>query len=312
MSGLTFLNNRHYDPTVGVFISVDPLVTMTGQPYIYGAANPVTYADPSGLCIEPGSLSFNADGSYDYTPMGGTECYNATVEDEDYVPDDGYGVAAVKRQKNNTGRPTVGHAPLNAKNVALLSGAVLAGAAAIAAAPVVAAKASECALYWALCKTWLSGVGTPGAIIGNDVANGAPTSPAAVGAPIALGLADDLDDFARAHGALTYKSWSSGQFADDFMRVVGDSSNDVRFNLDGLRSPMGSVGRGGDADLRRGPPLRCIDHGLGTCSDLQQRLDARDVLQQWGSRAEPVRLGATTRWKLTSSPIESSKSGTTR
>ena len=47
---ITYLNNRHYDPTTGVFISVDPLVTMTGQPYIYGAANPVTFSDPSGLC----------------------------------------------------------------------------------------------------------------------------------------------------------------------------------------------------------------------------------------------------------------------
>jgi len=48
-SGL-FLNNRHYDPATGVFVSVDPLVTMTGQPYIYGAANPATNSDPTGLC----------------------------------------------------------------------------------------------------------------------------------------------------------------------------------------------------------------------------------------------------------------------
>jgi len=44
-----FLNNRHYDPTTGVFVSVDPLVEITGEPYIYGAANPVTNSDPSGL-----------------------------------------------------------------------------------------------------------------------------------------------------------------------------------------------------------------------------------------------------------------------
>jgi len=47
-SGL-FLNNRHYDPTTGTFVSVDPFVTKTMQPYIYGAANPVTYSDPDGL-----------------------------------------------------------------------------------------------------------------------------------------------------------------------------------------------------------------------------------------------------------------------
>lgn len=44
-----YLNNRHYDPQTGVFVSVDPLVTKTMQPYIYGAANPVTFSDPSGL-----------------------------------------------------------------------------------------------------------------------------------------------------------------------------------------------------------------------------------------------------------------------
>jgi len=46
---LVYLNNRYHDPTLGVFISVDPLVIMTGEPYVYGAANPVTYSDPSGL-----------------------------------------------------------------------------------------------------------------------------------------------------------------------------------------------------------------------------------------------------------------------
>lgn len=47
---LNYLNNRHYDSSVRVFISVDPLDTATGQPYIYGAANPVTCSDPTGLC----------------------------------------------------------------------------------------------------------------------------------------------------------------------------------------------------------------------------------------------------------------------
>jgi len=51
-SGL-FLNNRHYDPTVGVFVSVDPLVTKTMQPYVYGSANPNTYSDPMGLEPRP-------------------------------------------------------------------------------------------------------------------------------------------------------------------------------------------------------------------------------------------------------------------
>ena len=48
--GGLFLNNRYHDPALGSFISVDPLVTSTGQPYIYAGGNPTTYSDPSGLC----------------------------------------------------------------------------------------------------------------------------------------------------------------------------------------------------------------------------------------------------------------------
>lgn len=58
---LVYLNNRHYDPTTGVFVSVDPLVTMTMEPYIYGSANPVTISDPTGLCgCEDFTLANNA------------------------------------------------------------------------------------------------------------------------------------------------------------------------------------------------------------------------------------------------------------
>lgn len=46
---LIYLNNRYHDPTLGVFISVDPLVQMTGEPYIYASGNPTTLSDPSGL-----------------------------------------------------------------------------------------------------------------------------------------------------------------------------------------------------------------------------------------------------------------------
>lgn len=45
-----FLNNRYYDPTTGVFLSVDPLVATTGDPYLYANGNPTTLSDPLGLC----------------------------------------------------------------------------------------------------------------------------------------------------------------------------------------------------------------------------------------------------------------------
>jgi len=44
-----FLNNRYHDPSIGHFISVDPLVGKTGQPYLYANGNPATMSDPNGL-----------------------------------------------------------------------------------------------------------------------------------------------------------------------------------------------------------------------------------------------------------------------
>ena len=44
-----FLNNRYYDPTLGAFTSVDPLVAKTGTPYLYANGNPPTLSDPTGL-----------------------------------------------------------------------------------------------------------------------------------------------------------------------------------------------------------------------------------------------------------------------
>lgn len=40
---------RYYDPTTGQFLTVDPLVDETGQPYAYVAGNPVNANDPAGL-----------------------------------------------------------------------------------------------------------------------------------------------------------------------------------------------------------------------------------------------------------------------
>jgi RHS repeat-associated protein len=52
-TGLTFLNARYYHPTLGKFISPDPLhPTAPGvglNRYAYGLGNPITLSDPSGL-----------------------------------------------------------------------------------------------------------------------------------------------------------------------------------------------------------------------------------------------------------------------
>jgi RHS repeat-associated protein len=66
-SGLQYLRARYYDPNTQQFLTVDPLVDETGQPYGYAADNPMNVVDPSGLCgtnrrpSPPGPLRCTAD-----------------------------------------------------------------------------------------------------------------------------------------------------------------------------------------------------------------------------------------------------------
>jgi RHS repeat-associated protein len=48
-TGLVYLVNRYYDPATGEFLSVDPLIQQTQQPYIYAGDNPVNATDPNGM-----------------------------------------------------------------------------------------------------------------------------------------------------------------------------------------------------------------------------------------------------------------------
>jgi RHS repeat-associated protein len=58
-TGLLYLLSRYYDPQVGQFTSVDPLLSKTAQPYAYAGGNPITNTDPSGK------------GFYDWAYWGG-------------------------------------------------------------------------------------------------------------------------------------------------------------------------------------------------------------------------------------------------
>ncbi len=49
-SGFLYLQHRYYDPATAQFLSVDPLVAQTLQPYVYAGNDPVNGNDPSGLC----------------------------------------------------------------------------------------------------------------------------------------------------------------------------------------------------------------------------------------------------------------------
>lgn len=49
-SGLQYLRARVYDPGTGQFLTRDPLVGVTGEPYGYASNNPTSGSDPTGLC----------------------------------------------------------------------------------------------------------------------------------------------------------------------------------------------------------------------------------------------------------------------
>jgi RHS repeat-associated protein len=55
-TGLVYLIGRYYDPTTGQFLSVDPLVDETGQPYAYTGDDPVNMVDSLGTITCPSWL----------------------------------------------------------------------------------------------------------------------------------------------------------------------------------------------------------------------------------------------------------------
>ncbi|MGA8726232.1 MAG: RHS repeat-associated core domain-containing protein [Acidimicrobiales bacterium] len=52
-SGIYYMSARYYDAGTGEFISVDPLASLTDQPYGYGMNDPVNQVDPLGLDGQP-------------------------------------------------------------------------------------------------------------------------------------------------------------------------------------------------------------------------------------------------------------------
>jgi RHS repeat-associated protein len=52
-TGLIYLRNRVYDPKTAQFLSVDPLVSISGAPYSYAGDNPLSYGDAVGLLWTP-------------------------------------------------------------------------------------------------------------------------------------------------------------------------------------------------------------------------------------------------------------------
>ncbi|MFE0733103.1 DddA-like double-stranded DNA deaminase toxin [Streptomyces antibioticus] len=71
-TGLTQLGARQYDPTLGRFVSLDPIFEATDDQqlagYTYAAANPITHSDPSGLCAGPDCATRNCPSCINSTP----------------------------------------------------------------------------------------------------------------------------------------------------------------------------------------------------------------------------------------------------
>jgi RHS repeat-associated protein len=77
------LIDRYYDPTTGQFLSVDPAVDETGQPYAYTGDDPVDSTDPMGLCSTGGD--FIVAGACHWTSHTWVFATEAAIQDKPEV-----------------------------------------------------------------------------------------------------------------------------------------------------------------------------------------------------------------------------------
>ena len=52
-TGFQYLRARYYDPATGQFVSRDPMLEITEQPYSYADGDPLNFSDPAGLWRPP-------------------------------------------------------------------------------------------------------------------------------------------------------------------------------------------------------------------------------------------------------------------
>lgn len=76
--GLIYLIARYYQPATGQFISVDPDLHQTQQPYSYASGNPVDNIDPLGLYTLGACAGFNIVVPVIQVSLSGGECLQRT------------------------------------------------------------------------------------------------------------------------------------------------------------------------------------------------------------------------------------------
>jgi RHS repeat-associated protein len=81
-TGLIYLRNRVYDPATTQFLTRDPLVAITGEPYGYAEDNPLSRRDDTGLSSwNPFSESFWTEGNFiSESPFNPTPYYEKEIE----------------------------------------------------------------------------------------------------------------------------------------------------------------------------------------------------------------------------------------
>jgi len=221
-TGLHYNLNRYYDPQIGRYLRIDPFGDGTNL-YVYVRSNPIGAYDPYGYCV------MDVAGLFDPTPFS------------DFLGAIAYGLSGDYMQMG----------------MSLVSGIL----------PYVG---DAIAKSWKLSKKfgkkfddiadnllpepkYADGIGetlTDGAKQIDNIGN-APSS--ATKKPFALGIDDHLDDFAKQHGASTWKKLDDVQnWKPQVLDKLADPDQKVLFNLDGVDVWPGiqrsSAGRGGATD----------------------------------------------------------------
>ncbi|MFF7845496.1 polymorphic toxin-type HINT domain-containing protein [Streptomyces ossamyceticus] len=136
-TGLTHIGAREYDPALGRFISVDPLLSLDQHQslngYTYANNTPVTASDPTGLESCGAHYCSGSNGTYDtYKPAKdpASNCYgskNASCGLSRGGGKGGTGGTASTNSGGNTGRPVVQNVPIPTEEELTARGAMIFG-----------------------------------------------------------------------------------------------------------------------------------------------------------------------------------------